>query len=129
MAISASEFQRDGGYSETFHDFEEKLARANLRDVDILLPPLIWDVTYWDRCIWGGSSVRRKPSEFMRFSSRILPSSTRTSIPCYETVTANGVTVPLTCWLFGLTITTEVVFLSHLMRTFIGQRRRKRLSS
>ena len=59
-AISASELQSDGGYSETFRDFEEKIARADLRDVEILLPPMIWDVTYWDHCIWGDEQCTKE---------------------------------------------------------------------
>lgn len=53
IAISASERQADGGFSENFSDFEAKIAKVGLQDVEILLPYCIWDVTYWDHCIWG----------------------------------------------------------------------------
>ena len=29
------------------------MARVGFEDVEILLPPCIWDVTYWDDCICG----------------------------------------------------------------------------
>jgi len=53
VAISASERQADGGVSESFCSFEARIARAGLQHATVLLPFLIWDVTYWDRCIWG----------------------------------------------------------------------------
>ena len=52
VAISASEQPRaetEAGILE----FEAKLARAGLAGVEILAPLAIWNVTYWDHCIWG----------------------------------------------------------------------------
>ena len=53
VAISASERQLDGKSSESFRDFAAKIAGVGLKDVEILLPLCIWDVTYWDHCILG----------------------------------------------------------------------------
>ena len=53
VAISASERQPDGSISESFCDFEAKIAKVGLQDAEILLPPAIWSVTYWDHCIWA----------------------------------------------------------------------------
>ena len=53
VAISASEWQANGGISDSFCDFDEKIAKVGLQDADVLLPPCIWDVTYWDHCIWA----------------------------------------------------------------------------
>ena len=53
VAISASERQLDGQYSESFRDFQAKVVGVGLEDVDVLLPPCVLDVTYWDYCIWG----------------------------------------------------------------------------
>ena len=53
VAISASEWQADGGISESFRDFEAKIARVGLQDTEVLLPPCIWSVTYWNHCIWA----------------------------------------------------------------------------
>ncbi len=52
--ISASERQPDGKYSESFFDFQTKIAEIGLKkDVEILLPPLIWGVTFLDESFYG----------------------------------------------------------------------------
>ncbi len=53
VGISASERQPGGGYSKSFSDFQARIAGVGLRDVEILKPPAILGVTYWDHCIWG----------------------------------------------------------------------------
>ena len=57
VAISASERQPGGRASESFRDFEKRIAGVGLGEVEILLPPLIWDVTYWDQSIWGSDRI------------------------------------------------------------------------
>ena len=53
VGISASERSRDGQYPRSFGDFETKIAGVGLGDVEILKPPAILDVTYWDHCVLG----------------------------------------------------------------------------
>ena len=53
VGISASERSHDGKYPRTFRDFETKIAGVGLGEVEVLKPPCIWGVTYWDHCVWG----------------------------------------------------------------------------
>ena len=52
VGISASERQQNGK-SASFRDFEARVARVGLEGVEILLPPGIWGMTFWDKCTWG----------------------------------------------------------------------------
>ena len=72
VAISASERQPDGEYSESFRDFKAKIAGVGLEDVEILLPPCIWGVTYWDDCIWGSEQFTE---EAERIHEILFPNS------------------------------------------------------
>ena len=53
VGISASERQPGGGHSKSFSDFQARIAGVGLGDVEILKPPVILGVTYWDHCILG----------------------------------------------------------------------------
>lgn len=67
VAISASE-KPPHGKEASIREFKAKLARAGLQGVEILKPPGIWDVTYWDYCIWGSkefSAERRRIHEIL----------------------------------------------------------------
>ncbi|MYH24932.1 MAG: hypothetical protein F4156_06870 [Holophagales bacterium] len=52
VAISASERPRRDAPSTGFVGFERKLANAGLGEAEILSGPAIWDLSYWDRCVW-----------------------------------------------------------------------------
>jgi hypothetical protein len=53
-AIAASERDRDPESGDpSFARFTEKLARADLADAEELAPPLYFDLTFWDHCVWG----------------------------------------------------------------------------
>ena len=71
--ISASERQRGGKLSETFHDFEAKLAQVGLENAEILLPPVIWDMTYWDNAILGSEEVDEEAKRIHEILSPTTP--------------------------------------------------------
>ena len=71
--ISASERQPDGKYSESFFDFQTKIAEIGLKkDVEILLPPLIWGVTFLDESFYGTEQVNE---EAKRIHEILFPTS------------------------------------------------------
>jgi hypothetical protein len=53
IAASASEKQLDGSSLSTFKDFTAWVQRLGLGDLEILMPICMWDITYWDWCVWG----------------------------------------------------------------------------
>lgn len=57
VAISASENQRGGRLNDTYEQFLEKIAGAGLHGVTQLLPPLFFDVTYWDAFVFADDDV------------------------------------------------------------------------
>ena len=61
-----------GKPSESFGDFETKIAGVGLGDVEILPPPLIWDVTYWDHSFWG---TNQDDEEAKRIHEILFPTS------------------------------------------------------
>jgi hypothetical protein len=52
-AIAASERYRDGQGEPNFGLFEQKLGEVGLVGVELLNPPGIWGVTFWDHCVWA----------------------------------------------------------------------------
>lgn len=56
-AISASENQRNGRPVQNHADFEAKLARLDLGDVQQLLPLATWDVGFWDHMLWSSEEL------------------------------------------------------------------------
>ena len=54
VAISASERPRRGATSTGFGDFERKLANAGLGEAEILPGPAIFNLSYWNHCLWMG---------------------------------------------------------------------------
>ena len=70
VAISASERQPDGDYSENFRDFKAKIAGVGLEDAEILPPPCILDVTYLDHCILG---TEETPEQAKRIHEILSP--------------------------------------------------------
>lgn len=71
--ISASERQRRGKLFENFRAFEAKLARAGLENAEILLPPMIWDMTYWDNAIWGSERFAEEAERIHQILSPTTP--------------------------------------------------------
>ena len=57
VAISASEKQKGGHYSETFKDFENKLANVGLQGIEILSPIGYPDMHYWDNALYCDKSM------------------------------------------------------------------------
>lgn len=57
VAISASENQKGGKPSKTFDEFSKKLKAAGLKGVNILIPMMYWDVTYWEHAMWDGDRI------------------------------------------------------------------------
>lgn len=57
VAISASENLQREKSARDFSTFEAKLRAAGLSGVTILLPPEIWDVTFWGYGLWSDSSM------------------------------------------------------------------------
>jgi hypothetical protein len=52
--VGASEMQRFGVRPDNYAAFEGLLARIGISHLPRLDPIAIWDVTFWDRCLWGG---------------------------------------------------------------------------
>ena len=129
VAISASERQPGGECSESFRDFEARIAGVGLLCMlRSCYHHSSWTCRIWTTASWGVSSSGKRPSESTGFSSRAVPSSMKTiagtsaSILKHQALTANGVTVRLIHGLCGLTFTTEVAPLSHPTVTFIRKR-------
>ena len=72
VAISASERQPGGECSDSFRDFEAKIAGVGLLHAEILLPPLILNVSYLDHCIVGSEQF---VEEAKRIHGILFPSS------------------------------------------------------
>ena len=60
VAISASERQRDGGYSENFSTFRHRIAEIGLGGVEILPAPCILGMTYLDYSILVSDQFREE---------------------------------------------------------------------
>ena len=55
--IGASEMRERGVRPEKYELFEELLATAGIDHLPRINPMLIFDVTFWDRCVWGGDDT------------------------------------------------------------------------
>lgn len=53
--IGASEMRERGIRPDRYDLFEELLQAAGVSDAPRLNPAMIWDVTFWDKCVWTGS--------------------------------------------------------------------------
>lgn len=53
--VGASEMQPFGVRPDNYGAFEELLTRIGIAHLRRLDPIGIWDVTFWDRCVFGGS--------------------------------------------------------------------------
>jgi hypothetical protein len=55
--IGASEMREKGVRPEHYERFEELLTAARIEHLPRLNPMLIFDVTFWDRCIWASDEM------------------------------------------------------------------------
>jgi hypothetical protein len=53
VAISASELQPGGKRLENFTEFQDRLKRLGLSDLEVLKPLGFWGVSYWDQALWS----------------------------------------------------------------------------
>lgn len=57
--IGASEMRERGIQPDRYDLFEGLLSSAGLLEVPRLDPAMIWDVTFWDHCLWAGPDEER----------------------------------------------------------------------
>ena len=57
VAISASERQRGGKPLENFRQFKDRIAELGLGSLEILIPMMYWDVTFWDFSVWADETM------------------------------------------------------------------------
>lgn len=53
VAISASERQRQKPHIESFDEFKIRVAALGLGHLELIKPMGLWDVTFWDYCLWS----------------------------------------------------------------------------
>jgi hypothetical protein len=74
VAVSASENHRDGSTGRNYSAFEAKLQVAGLSGVHVLLPPAIWDVSFWDHALWTDQEMEGLA---VRAYSALFPNSSK----------------------------------------------------
>lgn len=52
VAMSASEKPKGGRSIRNFSEFQDRLAALGCAHLNIILPMMYWDVTFWDHCHW-----------------------------------------------------------------------------
>jgi hypothetical protein len=55
--IGASEMRKKGVRPDHYEKFEELLELAGIANLPRLNPMMIWDVTFWDRCVWADDGM------------------------------------------------------------------------
>ncbi len=55
--IGASEMREKGVRPDHYEKFEELLDLAGITHLPRLNPMMIWDVTFWDRCVWADDAM------------------------------------------------------------------------
>jgi hypothetical protein len=55
--IGASEMRAKGVRPDRYDKFEDLLSNTGLSQLPRLNPMMIFDVTFWDRCVWGGDET------------------------------------------------------------------------
>ena len=55
--IGASEMRKKGVRPDKYEKFEELLGQTGLSHLPRLNPMMVFDVTFWDRCVWGGDDT------------------------------------------------------------------------
>jgi len=61
--IGASEMLERGVRPDRYDKFEELLRTAGIPHLPRLNPLLIFDVTFWDRCVWASDETRKLANE------------------------------------------------------------------
>lgn len=72
VAVSASENQRSGEAIPNYSEFSKTLESVGLSSVTELHPIAIWDVFYWDHCIWSSKTLE---SEATAIRKILFPNS------------------------------------------------------
>jgi hypothetical protein len=55
--LGASEMRERGIRPNRYDLFEQLLVDAGMDHLERLDPMMMWDVTFWDRCVWGDDSM------------------------------------------------------------------------
>jgi hypothetical protein len=55
--VGASEMREQGVRPDQYGKFEELLEKAGIAHLPRLHPLMIWDVTFWDRCLWADEKM------------------------------------------------------------------------
>ena len=61
--IGASEMREKGVRPDRYERFEELLELAHIAHLPRLNPMMIWDVTFWDRCVLAGEDTIKLATE------------------------------------------------------------------
>lgn len=61
--IGASEMRARGVRPDRYDKFEELLTETGLHQLPRLNPMMILDITFWDRCVWGGDETIKLAAE------------------------------------------------------------------
>ncbi len=59
IAMSASEKQQGGLYIENFVEFRDRLVSLGLGHLNIVLPMMYWDISFWDHCLWSDDAMQK----------------------------------------------------------------------
>lgn len=66
VEVGASEMRERGIQPDRYDLFEDLLRQAVLESVPRLTPLMVWDVSFWDRCIWGDDQTDAELTEIER---------------------------------------------------------------
>lgn len=58
--IGASEMRKKGVRPDNYEKFEELLGQTGISHLPRLNPMMIFDVTFWDRCVWGDDNAIKR---------------------------------------------------------------------
>jgi hypothetical protein len=61
--IGASEMWERGVRPDRYDKFEELLESARIAHLPRLNPLMIWDLTFWDRCVWDSEETTKLATE------------------------------------------------------------------
>jgi hypothetical protein len=57
VAMSASEKQRGGHYIHDFTEFRNHLVSLGLGHLNVILPMMYWDISFWGHCLWSDDAM------------------------------------------------------------------------
>lgn len=72
VATTAAENQRNGKMLSNFQLFQQRLRGVGWGDLDILRPVCVFDLTYWDWCVFGSDTVS---DELQRIHTVLFPTA------------------------------------------------------